>query len=78
MSTGSVVRRYRRQLGLSQAELGKKVGRTKQWVSELERGHINISYDMARALANVFGRTPDALFLPDESNAVGQTSGVAG
>jgi putative transcriptional regulator len=78
LSTGSVVRQHRERLGFSQSELGSRVGRTKQWVSELERGNINISYEMARALASVFGQTPDALFLPAESTVDRLPTEVAG
>lgn len=34
----AIVRRRRRDLGLSQSELAARVGRTRQWVSNLESG----------------------------------------
>ncbi len=45
------VRDARLQVGLSQQELGKIVGRSKQWISELERGNVKLSYDMARKIS---------------------------
>ena len=30
---------------LTQTELGRKIGKSKQWVSELERGNIRLSYE---------------------------------
>lgn len=41
------VRDARVQAGLSQQELGDIVGRSKQWISELERGNVKLGYDMA-------------------------------
>ena len=72
-----MVRRHRQRLGLSQTELGARVGRTKQWVSEVERDHVNLSYEMTRALAAVFGETPDGLFLSSESKEDGPPQAVA-
>lgn len=34
----AIVRRRRRELGMSQAQLADAVGRTRQWVSSLESG----------------------------------------
>lgn len=53
------IKEQRLACSLTQAELGEKVGRSKQWVSELERGHIKLSLEMAVTLSNLFGKTPD-------------------
>ncbi len=69
------LRKVRLQHGLTLAELGKHLGKSKQYMSELERGNIRLSYDMAVRIARIFGTTPDALFLPSESNDIGSGCG---
>ena len=41
------VKDARRDAKLTQTELGKRIGKSKQWVSELERGNIKLSFEMA-------------------------------
>ena len=74
MSLGQVVRENRKRLGLTQTDLAVQVNRTKQWVSELERDNINVSYEMVRTLGNVFGRS---LFLLIESKDDGRSAEVS-
>lgn len=51
---GAVVREQRKQLKLDQATLAKRIGVSRQWVIEVERGH-------ARAELGLVLRTLDAL-----------------
>jgi len=44
-------------------ELGKRVGKSKQYMSELGRGNIRLTYEMAAKIADALNTTPDALFL---------------
>lgn len=44
---------------LTQSELGKKIGKTKQWVSELERGNIKLSFEMAVSISNACNKTTE-------------------
>jgi transcriptional regulator with XRE-family HTH domain len=74
MSLGQVVRENRKRLGLTQTDLAVQVNRTKQWVSELERDHINVSFEMVRALGDIFGRS---LFLLIESKDGGRSAKAA-
>ena len=60
---GQRVRDIRKKHGMTLAELGEHIGRSKQWLSELERGNIRLTYDMAVKIAQVFGKTPD-IFCP--------------
>lgn len=39
------VKDARRDAKLTQTELGKRIGKSKQWVSELERGNIKLSFE---------------------------------
>ncbi len=44
---------------LTQTELGKILGKSKQWVSELERGNIRLSYEMAVAISEACNKSTD-------------------
>lgn len=44
---------------LTQTELGRKIGKSKQWVSELERGNIRLSYEMAVVISEVCNKSTD-------------------
>jgi len=51
---GAAIRDRRKQLGLDQATLAKRIGVSRQWVIEVERGH-------ARAALGLVLRAVDAL-----------------
>jgi HTH-type transcriptional regulator / antitoxin HipB len=51
---GAVIRDRRKQLGLDQSALAKRIGVSRQWVIEVERGH-------PRAAMNLVLRAIDAL-----------------
>jgi putative transcriptional regulator len=65
---GTVLRRERLKHNLTQTEIGEKIGKSKQWVSEFERGNIRLNIDLAVKLAKVLGLTAD-IFLPRKSNS---------
>lgn len=44
---------------LTQMELGKKIGKSKQWVSELERGNIKLSFEMAIQISKLLKKSLD-------------------
>lgn len=44
---------------LTQTELGKKIGKSKQWVSELERGNIKLSFEMAMLISHACDKTTE-------------------
>lgn len=45
------------------------LGRSKQWLSEVERGNIELNYEDAVKLSKAYGATPD-IFLPLESKNI--------
>lgn len=53
------VKDARRDAKLTQTELGKRIGKSKQWVSELERGNIKLSFDMAVSISNACNKTTE-------------------
>ena len=53
------VKDARRDAKLTQTELGKRIGKSKQWVSELERGNIKLSFEMAVSISNARNKTTE-------------------
>lgn len=53
------VKDARREAKLTQTELGKRIGKSKQWVSELERGNIKLSFEMAVSISNACNKTTE-------------------
>lgn len=59
INTAKRVRDARKDAKLTQTELGKRIGKSKQWVSELERGNIKLSFDMAISISNACDKTTE-------------------
>ena len=53
------VKDARRDAKLTQTELGKRIGKSIQWVSELERGNIKLSFEMAVSISNACNKTTE-------------------
>lgn len=47
--TAQNVKAARCNAHLTQSELGDIIGKSKQWVSEVERGNIRLSFDIAES-----------------------------
>lgn len=58
---GENIRRLRQERGLNQEELGRRVGASKQSVSNWENGNIAPSIDLLIRLADFFGVGTDYL-----------------
>ncbi len=55
ITPGETLKIYRENIGLSQAELGKKLGKfTRQKISDMENGKRNISKEVAKKLSLIF------------------------
>jgi DNA-binding XRE family transcriptional regulator len=60
ITPGEIVKMYRENLGLSQTELGKKLGKfTRQKISDIENGKRNISKEVAKKLSRLFDVSVD-------------------
>ena len=59
VTIGERVRSARKEAKLTQSELGNVIGRTKQWVSELERGNIRLTFEYAVQISSACGTTTD-------------------
>ncbi len=56
ITPGEIVRMYRENSGLTQAELGRKLGKfTRQKISDMECNRRTISKEIARKLSRIFG-----------------------
>ena len=58
------VRALRKELGLSQGELGKRCGVSRQTINAIENQKYDPSLPLAFQLARILDTTVDALFLP--------------
>ena len=58
------VRALRKELGLSQEELGKRCGVSRRTINAIENQKYDPSLPLAFQLARILGTTVDALFLP--------------
>ncbi len=63
---GQNLRRLRRERGLGQAELGRRIGASKQSVSNWENDNIMPSIDILVRLADYFGVSTDLLLGREE------------
>ena len=65
--------------GLKDAVIDRELnGKSKQYMSELARGNIRLTYDMAVKIAEALNTTPDDLFLPEQSNLIRRPTGTDG
>jgi putative transcriptional regulator len=63
----NIVRELRTQRRWSQAELGVRVGVSRQAIIAIEMGHFDPSLPLAFKLARLFDLTVEDVFQPDES-----------
>lgn len=57
------LRQARLSHGFTLERLGQKVGRSKQYLNQVEKGKIRLSYELAVKIALAMGTTPDTIFL---------------
>ncbi len=70
---GENIRRLRQERGMGQAELGHKVGASKQSVSNWENGNIMPSIDLLVRLADCFGVSTDHILGRDARRTLDAT-----
>jgi len=71
------IRHFRLLVDISQEELGRRVGVTKQSISDWERGKCWPSFRRATALADALSCSLDGLFVPAGSGGPPDNSGAA-
>ena len=55
VSIGKMIREARKEQGLTQKELGQKMGLTESTVTKYEKGKQNLSLDTVQTIANALG-----------------------
>ena len=71
MTVGEKIKTLRKQLGLTQTELGEKLGVQKNAVSKWETGRVDdIPGSKIRAMAALFGVSPSYLIDDEEEESV--------
>ena len=66
MPLHNCVKTYREQMDISQTELGKLCGVSRQTISSIERGDYHPSVVLALRIAKIFGKTVEDLFSWEE------------
>ena len=61
------VRALRKELGLSQEELGKRCGVSRQTINAIEKGDYNPTIKLCVAICRALDKTLDELFWQDEA-----------
>ena len=61
----------RAELDLSQEELARKAGVSRQTINMIERGDYNPSLNLCLSICHVLGKTLDELFWEDEKTGGG-------
>jgi transcriptional regulator with XRE-family HTH domain len=59
---GQLLAETRRTAGLSQKEVARRVGRTQNWVSVIEAGHVSCRYEEFVETAIALGADPEVLY----------------
>ena len=68
-SLGTVIKRRRERLALSQDQLAVRSDLHRTYISDVERGERNLSFDSIYSLAKGLGVLPSLLFAEAELNA---------
>ena len=61
----NMVERLRKERGLKQEELAKKIRVSRQTVSAIENGKYNPSLELAFTISKFFGKRIEEIFLPE-------------
>lgn len=65
---GTNLKRYRRELGLSQEQLAEKSGLHRTYISDIERFQRSIALENIQRIANALGIDTYLLFVDNENN----------
>lgn len=71
MQIGSVIRKYRKECGLTQEEMAKRLGVTTPAVNKWENGESLSDIEKCKRLADVFGVTVDDLINYEKKDSLG-------
>lgn len=66
ITPGEAIKRRRKELGLTQEELGVRAGIDRSTISNIESGNVPIGPERSPRIAEALETTTDALLLPEE------------
>ena len=69
MGRNERMRQARQNAGLSQEELARRIGASRQTVNMIERGDYNPSLHMCISICQTLGKTLDELFWPEHETS---------
>ena len=67
---GNIVRRRRTKAALSQGELADKIGVSRKWIADLEKGHPRAQVQLVLDVLNALDALVDVIDAPVENPAV--------
>ena len=59
------IRALRSEMGLSQEELARRCGVSRQTINAIEKGEYNPTINLCRSICKILGKTLDELFWED-------------
>jgi len=74
---GNIVRRRRTEAGLSQTELADKIGVSRKWIADLEKGHPRAQLQLVLDALNALDALVDIIDAPGAESAVGAPARAA-
>ena len=69
MGRNKRMRQARQDAGLSQEELARRIGASRQTVNMIERGDYNPSLHLCISICQTLGKTLDELFWPEHETS---------
>ena len=69
MGRNERLRQARQNAGLSQEELARRIGASRQTVNMIERGDYNPSLHLCISICQTLGKTLDELFWPEHETS---------
>ncbi|MBR9936847.1 helix-turn-helix transcriptional regulator [Oscillospiraceae bacterium Marseille-Q3528] len=69
MGRNERMRQARQNAGLSQEELARRIGASRQTVNMIERGDYNPSLHLCISICQTLGKTLDELFWPEHETS---------
>ena len=69
MGRNERMRQARQDAGLSQEELARRIGASRQTVNMIERGDYNPSLHLCVSICQTLGKTLDELFWPEHETS---------
>jgi putative transcriptional regulator len=70
MKINNIIRKTRREQGLTQAELARRVGITRPYLSDIENGKRQVRGELMIRIAITLGKSVEDIFLISSSNII--------